>query len=359
MDISKIDKNFTSNKITEKNIDWYNACDEKFTLLGGFYSKDENRFRRVPKNIADIVSDGVAHLATHTSGIRLRFSTNSKFIAIKCELDKIWPFSHMPLTGQCSFGLTVNGISSKPLMVEHSDYEKSTENSTFFENICYLNGENSDIELYFPLYNGVKNLFIGLSNNSQIKNHSKTYSYDKPVVFYGSSITQGGCASKPDNQYSAILSKKLNFDFINLGFSGSAKGEKEIIEYSAKLNPLLFVCDYDHNAPTPEYLDETHFSVYENFRNIQKDTPIIFLSKPDFHDLSVELNTKRREIVYSTYKKALDLGDKNVYFIDGETLFTYEDWDYCTVDGCHPNDLGFYRMAMGILPILKDILSKI
>lgn len=358
MDIRNIDKNFIIEKITENNITFYDANDDRFSLHGGYYSYEDKKYRRLDKELARKVNDGVFVLAEHTSGIRVRFSTNSPFIAIRASLSKVIPMQHMPLTGQASFGLVVDGLSKKTFSVTFDDVHKSSKDETFFENIIYLNNTDfNDIEIYFPLYNGVNSLLIGVKDNSEIKPYSKPYSIDKPLLFYGSSITQGGCASKPDNQYSAIIAKKLNADFINLGFSGSAKGEDAISDYISSLNPSVFIYDYDHNAPTVEHLKNTHEKLFLNFRKNHKNTPVIMISKPDFHNDNVSENVLRREIVYSTYKNAVENGDKNVYFIDGETLFTAVDYDYCTVDGCHPNDLGFYRMATSILPFIKKALK--
>jgi len=358
MDIRNIDKNFIVEKITEKNITFYDANDSRFSLHGGYYSNEDKKYRRLDRKTAKNVNDGVYVLAEHTSGIRLRFSTNSPFIAIRASLSKIIPMHHMPLTGQSSFGLVVNGISKKTFTVTIDDVNRSYKDETFFENIIYLSDADfKDIEIYFPLYNGVNSLLIGLENTADIKPYSKPYSIEKPLLFYGSSITQGGCASKPDNQYSAIIAKKLNADFINLGFSGSAKGEDAISNYILSLSPSVFIYDYDHNAPSVEHLKNTHEKLFLNFRKNHKDTPVIMISKPDFHNDSVSENILRREVVYSTYKNAINNGDKNVYFIDGETLFTDVDYDYCTVDGCHPNDLGFYRMATAILPVVKKALK--
>lgn len=175
-------------------------------------------------------------------------------------------------------------------------------------------------------------------------------------MYYGSSITQGGCASRPGNSYPAIISRMLNCDYINFGFSGNAKGEDIIVEYMASLNMSVFVCDYDHNTPSTEHLLNTHERLYKKIREGNPELPIVFISKPDF-DSNVPLNIQRRNIIYSTYINAINNGDKNVYFIDGESLFKSEGRDSCTVDGCHPNDLGFMRMAETIGYMIKKLIK--
>lgn len=87
--------------------------------------------------------------------------------------------------------------------------------------------------------------------------------------------------------------------------------------------------------------------IYRAVRAKQPNLPIIFLSAPDIL-INPERFAERREVIRETYQTALAEGDKNVYYIDGAELFAGDAWDSCTVDGCHPNDFGFYRMAMRI-----------
>ena len=158
------------------------------------------------------------------------------------------------------------------------------------------------------------------------------------------------------NDYVNTLSRWLNSDIWNLGFSGGAKGEKVIADYMASLNPSIYVLDYDWNAPDVEHLRATHYPLYQTIRSAHPDTPIVLISKPDF--FGRESDVARRQVIMENYQKAKDNGDQNVYFIDGETLFAEKDRYSCTVDTVHPNDLGFYLMAEVIYPVLKGILEK-
>lgn len=127
--------------------------------------------------------------------------------------------------------------------------------------------------------------------------------------------------------------------------------------YLATLDSSVFVLDYDHNAPTLEHLQETYYPLYETIRSAHPKTPIVIISRPNFyHDPSV--SATRRDYIKSVYKRAKKTGDKKVWFIDGATLFGKKDYDLCTVDLCHPNDLGMYRIAKTIAPVLKKALKK-
>ena len=122
------------------------------------------------------------------------------------------------------------------------------------------------------------------------------------------------------------------------------------------LKMSVFVCDYDHNAPSVEHLQETYEKLYKEFRRESPDLPIIFVSKPNF-DSDVSANIQRRNVIYSTYINAINNGDENVYYIDGQSLFKDEGRDSYTVDGCHPNDLGFMRMAETIGNMVKKVIK--
>ena len=181
------------------------------------------------------------------------------------------------------------------------------------------------------------------------------YRYACPVVYYGSSITQGGCASRPGNAYPAILSRMLDCDFVNLGFSGNAKGEAEMADYIAGLPMSVFVYDYDHNADTSR-LQRTHARMFGIIRERQPQLPVIMLSRPQpYLD---EGERARRRIIEETFQSALRAGDKNVYFIDGSSLLHRFGGDSGTVDRCHPNDLGFMCMADGIRETLQRALES-
>ena len=365
MDISKIDTNFKTTIVEEPDVVWHDPKKSPFTIHGVFYSDKEERFLRLPKDIAKQTSEGVDILNDNTAGGRIRFKTNSQYIAIKSINTNCGIMQHMTIVGEYGYSIYINGKYYQKIAPAWTNVkleEPSVEFDGIFKTTPYFNNEVYDVEIFMPLYSGVKNVFIGLKEDSIIM-PANPYKHQKPILFYGSSITQGGCASRPGNDYISHLSRKLNSDILNLGFSGNGKAEKVICEYMASLNPSIYVLDYDHNAPSVEHLKETHYPLYETIRKVHKDTPIVFISKPDFkmccyYVTKIEENAMRRQVIIDSYERAKANGDNNVYFIDGETLFMDDDFDSCTVDGCHPNDLGFFRMAQVIYPVLKNILEK-
>jgi lysophospholipase L1-like esterase len=201
------------------------------------------------------------------------------------------------------------------------------------------------------------NITIGIDDDSIIEAPTP-YINKKPVVFYGSSITEGGCASRVGNAYNAALSRQLNMDYINFGFSGSAKGEPEMAEFIASVPMSIFVMDYDYNAPDANHLQNTHEPFFRIIREKHPDLPIVMLSNPNYR-LNPEENEKRLAVIRKTYENAKARGDKNVYLISGENFYGDEDIYACTVDKIHPNDHGFALMTSEIRKTLEPILLSV
>ena len=172
----------------------------------------------------------------------------------------------------------------------------------------------------------------GITRPGSTVAEGRTPRIDRPLVFYGSSITQGGCASRPGNNYMNHACRWLDADFINLGFSGSAKGELCVADYIASLELSAFVMDYDHNAKSVKQLKETHEKFFKTIRAAQPNLPIIVVSGP--RDGSYEPYRQRRDIIKRTYDHAVAAGDKNVYFVltNGQTITVPRvkslDWHY-------------------------------
>lgn len=356
MRIDEIDQNLIiESEITEPDLIWLNAREMPFVITGIMYDEEQACFVRLPQCVADSVSEGVANLNHHTAGGRVRFRTNSTCIAIKAVMATDYLMSHITLIGQSGFDLYHKVEDGRDLY--HQSFKPPMGMRTGYESAVMTSGKLRDYTINFPLYDGVKELYIALKKHAVLEAPTP-YKHQKPVVYYGSSITQGGCASRPGNSYQAILSRRLNTDHINLGFSGSGRAEKEMVDYLANLDMSVFVCDYDYNCLSTEHLWQTHLPLYRAVRKVHPDVPIILISAPTVLK-EPENFAERRAAVRGTYDTAVAEGDKNVYYIDGAELFQGECWDSCTVDGVHPNDFGFYRMAMRIEKTLKPILEKL
>lgn len=354
LSLQEADANFAvTDAIKEKkDIVFYDATEEPFAIHGLILPQnEEDCFRRIPEEVAKAVSDGVHLLHTHTSGGRIRFRTNSSYIAISTAMPKedIHKVPHMPLTGSAGFDLYQSRDGEERYVgsfIPPFDIEDG------YSALIECGGEH-DYTINMPLYAGVSRVYIGLQKDALLLPCERNYKEGTPIVYYGSSITQGGCASRPGNCYQNIICRRLWCDYINLGFSGNAKAEPEMSAYIQALPMSVFVYDYDHNAPTAEHLRNTHGRMFREIRAAQPDLPIVMISRPQVH-LSDE-EKERLAIIKETYDTAVAAGDKNVYLIDGSKMLLTFGGDSGTVDNCHPTDLGFMCMAKCI----GDVLEKI
>ncbi|MBQ8446760.1 MAG: hypothetical protein IJX31_03170 [Clostridia bacterium] len=354
MDITKFDKNFKLATVTETDVEWVDVREDNRLSLHGIYYKN-GEYIRMPKEVGAAISPWIEEISAYTTGGRLRFVADSPYVAIRCLGRRMDLMTHVSSLLSVGFSIYADGELAGIYMPTVKQIVGAKE-SIAFDGICRFETKKKRlIELYFPMYGGVHEISIGLQAGSVLKK-APEYAHKKPIVFYGSSITMGACASRPGNDYTAHVCRWLDSDYINLGFSGGAKGENAIVEHLASLDASVYVIDYDHNTPNLEHLEKTHYPLYEGIRKRWKDTPIVFTSKPDFEN-GIDDNVIRREIIRKTYERAKASGDHNVYFIDGESLFGKEDRVACTVDKCHPNDLGFYRIAKTVYPVLKQILE--
>ena len=368
-----VDKNFNLSAPPPSNCKYVNALDIKNALYGVYYDEEDKIYRRMPNSVAKTVNFGVTFYSKATTGGRLKLKTNSNYIAIKATVPKDKLLTVMPSASQFGFAISGKGVYYGFITYDYDKAMESGNTEITFEGTVWL-PDNSmrELTVHFPVYGTVNELFIGAEEGSVLEKGCN-YLYEKPIVFYGSSITHGGCASRSDNDYPSMLSKMLDSNYLNLGFAGSCHGEQTMAEYLAGLDASVFVIDYDANATEPKELEENHYPLYQIIRNKNPETPIVFITRPhvergecscasanvtfiDYND-----NKKQKDlynVIYNNYLKAKENGDNNLYFIDGHTLFGTEFREFCTVDGTHPNDLGFYRMAQTIYPVLKEILEK-
>lgn len=311
----------------------------EFRIYGIMYSKD-GYFCRMPEDVAEKCNPGVVSNNLYSAGGRVRFVTNSDHIAIKTYVgnEKTYPNSS-PL-GSGSYDVYVK-LGGRETFVR--GFAPPVPSPDGFEGILELpKGDNKEVTLYLPNYSKAKDFYIGLDGDATLSRHPD-YKTEKPVIYCGSSITQGGCASRSGLSYESIICRKLDCNYINLGFSGSFKAEDAMIDYIATLDASVMVFDYDHNAPNAEHLEKTHERLYLAYRAAHPDTPVIFIGRPDFR-IDLPAFAMRRRVISTTYENARIRGER-VYFIDGQSLFAGDMREDCTVDGTHPNDIGMKRMA--------------
>lgn len=350
--IAKLDPYMAIPETDENGIAYHSPFEAPFRLGGSAFQKEmHHQFRRMP--FEPFVSKSVDVLAWYTAGLQLQFKSTSKKVVIKAKLRHTELMHHMPQTGSSSFDLYVGGPGNWQLRGSaRYDLKQQEFTSTVFER---PDDGLREYLINFPLYNGVDELWIGLEDGAEILPPSP-WSCDKPVVVYGTSITQGGCASHPGGAWTNILSRWHNCEFYNFGFSGSGRGEPAAAEILASIeNPRCFILDYEPNAHN-EGIRNTLEKFLDILRSKHPEVPITVISKAPHastmlsfgaNDVCEEVSEDcrlSREFQKELIAKRRAAGDENIYFVDGLKLLGI-DWGECMMDGCHFNDLGFYRFA--------------
>ena len=328
----------------------------EFGIEGKGWKSDSLYFNRLPAKAENIVREPVWNLSHHTAGFYARFITDATTIKASWGLTgKNLSMSHFASTGVSGVDLYVKREDGSWHWLGVGRPESRENTVALVEGIAEGTREYM---LYLPLYNGIEYVKIGISEAFRIENVPPDTR--KPIVFYGTSITQGGCASRPGMCSTAILGRRLNREIINLGFSGNGRMEPEMAELLAELDPLIYFIDCLPNL----HADEVAARV-EPFVNIVRkahpDTPIILAEGVIYNDaFLVEKrrlrNTESRKALRAAYENLLNSGTRNLYYqiAEGQLGFDGEG----TVDGTHPTDLGFFRQADAYQLLLESILQR-
>lgn len=306
---------------------------------------------RVPENVRKAVPS-LKFLGRRTPGARICFRTDAPVFKLKLTFETL----------SFDIGMSVYACQSANVLLGPRNEINfagllcpAYYDSKYCEKQFTKSAAMEDVTVFLPRNEVIADFEIEIDDGYSIAAPTP-YRDCPPILYYGSSITEGGCAQFFLNSYNAIISNRLNVDYINYGFSGSARGELEMADLINSIPMSIFVMDYDYNAPNAEWLDETHERFFRRVREKNPNLPIIIMSAPGFDTLTNA--AARRNIIKRTYENAVCAGDKNVWFIDGEKLFGETDRGLCSCDRVHPNDLGFYRMANTIEPLIKSILDE-
>lgn len=338
----------------ENGYQYYSITEKPLRIHGLAVADAANRqFYKLPLYMLERMPQ-YDYLGRRTAGGRVRFMTNSKTIFVRMTLACTKEDINIPLSGSAGADLYLGTGTDARYLGYLAPANHGMEEITV-EKLFSKTEEMELVTINLPRNDHLLAMEIGVEEQAAIK-EAPDYRITNPIVYYGSSITEGGCASRAGNAYTSIVSRWLDADYYNYGFSGSAKGETEFAEYIASIpNMSVLVYDYDHNAPSVEHLRATHEPFFKLIREKHPTLPVVMLSRPDT-DKNPQDSEKRKAVICQTYENARQSGDNQVWFIDGSTYFGETGRAECTVDGTHPNALGFMRMAETIYPVLKNIL---
>ena len=212
------DENMIKKSVNKPGIQYYSVEDPVFDIRGVF--REENAYVRMPRKVAETVSPGIAEDYALNAGGRVRFITDSPYVAVSAVLAGIYHIPTMSLTGTCGMDVYADGAFCGVISPDASKQELQISGLANM----HSPGEHL-IEVDLPLYACAEQVWIGIEEGACLK-PAPGYTYDKPIVFYGSSITNGACSTRPGFSYPARLSRMLDSDYINLGFGGLCKAEQ-------------------------------------------------------------------------------------------------------------------------------------
>ena len=323
-----------------------------------WFAENEGALIRLPVKLKDSYREPVWGLAQSPSGGRIRFRTNSTAVAIRLEYPRPPGMANMHAFGQTGVDLYIDGVYRGTAVAARDAAPGKTQEHTYYED--QPRGDR-EVTLYLPLYMPVKVLAIGLDPQAKIQPPAPLR-VTKPMVFYGTSITQGGCASRSGLSYQAILGRMLDADFVNLGFSGNGLGEPELAQAVAGIDASYFVLDFAQNNKTVEALAENYAPFLDTIRSSHPDTPVLVIT-PIYAARESWARDPRlegmRELIRQVAARRIAAGDLHLEIVEGTDLLGPSRGDGL-VDGTHPNDLGFQWMAEGLAArIAKGLGVKI
>ena len=367
--ISKVDPFMEIKDPKLEGIVWYSPLNTNlFNAYGSecFYEGDYARLSKKQRKQVKPISESVEWLSKHSSGLQLKFKTNSTRILIDVELRAKHDMCHMPATGQCGFDLYVYDEKLQEYVLHNTakypikQRKYRVELSSF-----YIVSKEMKMRSYiinFPLYQGVKSLRIGLDDNSTT--NPIKFNNEGKIVLYGTSIAQGGCVSRPGLMYSNILSRWLDMEFINQGYSGSAMLEPIMGDLLGQIkNQKLLIIDAEANAGCDKTMEQNLEQFIRNYKKNSPNVPILLVSRCLFNldlfvDEKVKLNIYYKKFIKQIVRKLQKEGHQ-IYFLDGTNFFKNSKFNYSefTVDGVHPTDFGNYLFAKHHYKAIKKILK--
>ena len=330
---------------------------KEFQMIGKGFEDTENKYGRLPSSLESMTRPKVWSLSKNCSGLAIRFRTNSPVIAAKWVVTGDVVMNHFAPTG--IKGLDLYCLVNKKWQFVNCARPTGKSNSA----VIISNMEAKDMEymLYLPLYDGLSTLEIGVKSTSAIGNPLlNSPKSEKPIVIYGTSITQGGCASRAGMSYPNILSRMLDRQVINLGFSGNGQLDLEIAEHMGNIDASCFVIDCLPNCSS-DLIKEKYTRFVEIIREKKPDVPILMVENILYPHMyfnravykSIEEKNGDLNKIHSDLKNK---GYRKIYYLKADNLIG-DDFE-STVDGVHLTDLGFLRMAENMYPVVKKLIKK-
>lgn len=334
-------------------IAWYDV--EDWGVEGKAWRDTKRYFDRLPGKAEGVVRSPVWSLSRHSAGMCARFRTDATNIRVRYKLTSpslgMW---HMPPSGVSGVDLYAEDADGALRWLGVSRPKGQEVDSVLASDI--VPGERT-YAAYLPLYNGVEWMKIGVPEKTKFQ---PLRPRAKPIVFYGTSITHGACASRPGMAYPAILGRWLEHPIVNLGFSGNGRMEEEVGQMIAEIDAAVYVIDCVPNM-NAESVGERAEPLVRLLRRERPDIPIVLIEDRAFTNARFRPERQQHHAataaaLRAAYDKLQADGVENVYYVSRDGLLG-DDGEAAT-DGSHPSDLGMMRMAEALNPLLRKLVDE-
>ena len=346
---------FGDDKKSANDLRWYNV--RAWGVEGRAWSDTHRYFDRLPKKAQQTVRPAVWNLSRHSAGMSVAFATNAPAIDVRYGLFlKRLAMPHMPATGVSGVDLYAHDSQGRERWLAVSRPTRQKVNVRLARGIDTAS-ETRQYRLYLPLYNGVESLEIGLPRDATFAPIAPRK--EKPIVFYGTSIMHGACASRPGMSITGILGRRLNRPIINLGFSGNGRMEEAVGALLAELNASAFVIDCLPNMLGAE-VKKRAVPLVRQLRRARPEVPIVLVEDRTYTNAAFLASSRKRHAVSRkalrmAYQQLQDAGIEKLHYLAGDKILG-DDGDAAT-DGSHPSDLGMVRYANAYEPVLRQALA--
>lgn len=339
-----------------EGVRWVDA--RGLTLEGKGWSETLADFDRLPAKAEGMVRPPVWGLSHDSAGMVVRFVSDAPTLQARWTLRSTrLAMPHMPATGVSGLDLYARDGQGRWRWLGVGQPTEATNTATLATG---LPAGTREYLLYLPLYNGVRSVEVGVPEGCSLEpGRERPEGHRKPIVFYGTSITQGGCASRPGAVHTAILGRRFERPVMNLGFSGNGKMELELAALLGELDSSAYVLDCMPNM-TAQEVGERVGPFVKALRQARPETPIVLvedrtISNAGLLPSALARNEANRAALKKAYRDLQDSGVTGLAYLPGDSLLGSDGEG--TVDGSHPTDLGFLRMADAFEGVLRPILD--
>ncbi len=334
-------------------MNWIDFPDDRLVVNGlAWWEETKPVLRRLPERMKDAIAPHLWKLAHDPSGGRVRFATDATALAVRVEFSDEPCLHNMSRVGNYGIDLWVDGEYWRPLFPKEGD--------TCMEEVLFADkpAARREIYIYMSVHAPLRIEAIGISESAEMWPPAP-FALERPIVYYGTSITQGECSCRAGMTHPAVLARELNIDFINLGWSGAGRGEPKIAEAVAEVDACCYVMDYCQNHATAEALEAVYGQFLQIIRNRRPDTPIICIT-PIFSTGAIwaepDIHIARREIISRAVAERERMGDEKITLVEGHDLLGEQDRDKL-IDSTHPNTCGLVQMARRLAPTVRAVVG--